>query len=148
MIGAAETVGKTLDQIKNITNGPDEVLALRNEISDLTVVLKNAESYATAAAGAVSSVEHLEHTSVLAERAPCRLAQLEKSMQRYLPELGGSKRRGSLLRTQWTLLKSKFNGLRVDLRDIKPSIIMQITTVTVYVNDIQYPLSLRPLTVL
>ncbi len=100
VIGAAEIVGKTLNQIRNITNGPDEVLALSNEISDLSVVLKDAETQATAADGAVSSHEHLEHISALAKRAQSRLAQLEKLMQKHLPELGGSKWRGSMLYTK------------------------------------------------
>ncbi len=68
VIVAAEIVGKTLCQIRDVTNAPDELLALSNEISDLTVVLKKVESYATAADGAVSSLEYLEHILVLAKR--------------------------------------------------------------------------------
>ena len=137
VIGAAESVGKTLNRIRDITNAPNEVLALSNEISDLTVVLKHVETYVTSADGAVISLENLEHLSVLAKRAQSRLAQLEQIINNHLPEAGGANRRGSLLRLQWARLKTKVDGLRVDLRDIKLSIIVQITTVTGCVNTNQ-----------
>ena len=130
VIGAAQSVGRTLNRIRDITNAPNEVLALSNEISDLTVVLKNVETYVTSADGAAISPENLEHLSVLARRAQSTLAQLERIMHNHLPEPGGAIRRGSLLRLQWALLKPNVDGLRVDLRDIKLSIIVQIATVT------------------
>ena len=145
VIGAAESVGKTLNRIRDITNAPDEVLALSNEISDLTVVLKHVETYVTAADGAVISLENLEHLSVLAKRAQSKLAQLERIMHNHLPEPGGANRRSSLLRLQWALLKTKVDGLRVDLRDIKLSIVVQMTTVTGYVITTQLLSSLFPL---
>ena len=130
VIGAAETVGKTLNRIRDMTNAPDEILALSNEISDLTVVLKHVETYATAADRAVTSPEHLEHILVLAKRAQSRLAQLERVMHKYLPGPVAASWRSSLSRFRWACLKTKINGLRVDLRDIKLSIIVQIGTVT------------------
>ena len=130
VIGAAESAGKALNRIRDIMNAPDEVLALSNEISDLTVVLKHVETYIPAANGAVISLEYLEHLSVLVKRAHSKLAQLENIMHDHLPESGGANRRSSPLRLWWALLKTKVNGLRVDLRDIKLSIIVQITTVT------------------
>ena len=145
VIGAAESVGKTLNRIRDITNAPDEVLALSNEISDLTVVLKHVETYVTAADGAVISLENLEHLSVLAKRAQSKLAQLERIMNNHLPEPGGANRRSSLLRLQWALLKTKVDGLRVDLRDIKLSIVVQMTTVTGCVTTSQLLSSLFPL---
>ena len=138
VIGAAETVGKALYRIRDISNFPDEGLALSNEISDLTIVLKYVETYVTAADGAVTSLEHLEHISVLAKRAQRRLAQLEHIMHNHLPEPGGANRGGSLLRLQWALLKTKINGLRVDLRDIKLSIMVQITTASGCVINTQF----------
>ena len=130
VIGAAESVGKAVNRIRDIKNAPNEVLALSNEISDLTVVLKHVETYVTATDRAVISRQNLEHLSVLAKRAQSRLAQLEQIMHNQLPELGGTNRRSSLLRLQWPLLKTKVNCLRVDLRDIKLSIIVQMTTIT------------------
>ena len=130
VIGAAESVGRTLNRITDITNAPDEVLALSNEISDFTVVLKHVETYVTAADGAVISLEKLEHLNVLAKRAQSKLAQLERIMHNHLPEPGGANRRSSLLRLQWALLKTKVDGLRVDLRDIKLSIVVQMIAVT------------------
>ena len=54
-IGAAETAGKTLNQMRDITNAPEKVLASSNEILDFTVVLKSVETtYAVAADGEVS----------------------------------------------------------------------------------------------
>ena len=145
VIGAAESVSKTLNRIRDITNAPDEVLALGNEISDLTVVLKHVETYVTAVDGAVISLENLEHLSVLAKRAQSKLAQLERIVQHHLPEPGGANRRSSLLRLQWALLKTKVDGLRVDLRDIKLSIVVQMTTVTGCVTRTQLRSSLFPL---
>ena len=130
VIGAAESVGRTLNRIRDIINAPNEVLALSNEISDLTVVLKHVEIYVTAADGAVISPANLDHLSVLAKRAQSRLAQLERIMHTHFSEPGGANRRSSRLRLQWALLKTKVDGLRIDLRDIKLSIIVQMTTVT------------------
>lgn len=145
VIGAAESVGKAVNRIRDITNAPDEVLALSNEISDLTVVLKHVETYVTAADIAVIPRENLEHLSVLAKRAQSRLAQLEQIMHNHLPETGGGNWRSSRFRLQWVLLKAKVDGLRVDLRDIKMSIIVQMTTVTGCVITTQLLYSLFPL---
>ena len=148
VIGAAESVGKAVNRIRDITNAPDEVLALSNEISDLTVVLKDLEIYVTATDGAAIPLENLEHLSVLVKRAQSRLAQLEQVMHNHLPEPGGANRRSSLFRPQWALLKRKVDGLRVDLRDIKLSIIVQLTTITGYLTINQLLSSLFPLTLL
>ena len=145
VIGAAESVGKAVNRIRDITNAPDEVLALSNEISDLTVVLKHFETYITAADGAIISRESLEHLSVLAKRAQSRLAELERIMHNHLPGPGGANKRSSRLRLQWPLLKTKVDGLRVDLRDMKLSIIVQITSVTGCVITTQILSSLFPL---
>ena len=130
VIGAAESVGKAVNRIRDIKNAPNEVLALSNEISDLTVVLKHVETYVTAADCALISRQNLEHLSILAERAQSRLAQLGRIIHNHLQEPGGVNRRSSLLRLQWPLLKTKVDGLRVHLRDIKLSIIVQMTTIT------------------
>ena len=148
VIGVAESAGKTLNRIRNLMNAPDEVLALSNEFSDLTAVLRHVETYVTAANGAVISPEHLQHLSVLVKRAHSKLAQLEQIMLNHLPRPEGANRRGSLLRLRWALLKPKVNGLRVDLRDIKLSIIVQITIVTGCVARLQLLFSLLPLMVL
>ena len=145
VIGAAESIGKAVNRIRDMTNAPDEVLALSNEISDLTVVLKHVETYITAADCAVIPLENLQHLSVLAKRAQSRLAQLEQIMPNHLPEPGGANWRSSLRRPQWALLKSKADRLRVDLRDIKLSIIVQLTTVTGSVITNQFFSSLFPL---
>ena len=137
VIGAAETLGKTLNRIRDLMNAPDEVLALSNEISDLTIVLKHVETSIAAADGPVTHVEHLKHISVLIKRAQSKLGQLEKIMHDHLGEVGGANRRSSLLRLQWALLKTKVNTLRVDLRDIKLSIIAQISCVTRCVINIR-----------
>lgn len=129
VIGAAESVGKALNRIRDTRNASDDVLALSNEISDLTVVLKHMETYITAADGAVISLAQLEHLSVLAKRAQSRLVQLEQIMHTHFSQLGGTNRRSSPLRLQWASLRTKIDGLRIELRDVKLSIIMQITTV-------------------
>lgn len=129
VIGAAESVGKALNRIRDTRNASDDVLALSNEISDLTVVLKHMETYITAADGAVISLAQLEHLSALAKRAQSRLVQLEQIMHTHFSQLGGTNRRSSPLRLQWASLRTKIDGLRIELRDVKLSIIMQITTV-------------------
>ena len=145
VIGAAQSLGKAVNRIRDITNAPDEVLALSNEISDLTVVLKHVETYVAGAEGAAISRENLEQLSVLAKRAQSRLAQLELIMHDHLPRTGGASRRSSRLRLQWALLKTKVDGLRVDIRDIKLSIIVQIASVTGCVITTQLLSSLFPL---
>ena len=137
VLGAAESAGKTLNRIRDMMNAPDEVLALGNEISDLTVVLKHVETYVTGANGAVISLEHLEHLSLLVKRAHSKLAQLGQIMHDHLPESRRADRRRSPLRLSWALLKTKVNGFRVDLRDIKLSMIVQMSTVTRYVITMQ-----------
>ena len=107
VLGAAESAGKALNRIRDMTNAPDEILALSNEISDLTVVLKHVETYVTGANGAVISLEHLEHLSLLVRRAQSKLAQLEQIMHDHLPVSGGANRRMSPLRLWWALLKAK-----------------------------------------
>ena len=72
LVRAADAVGKTLSKAQLLYRAPDELLALNNKVSDLTVIMRNIGSHLHAT-DHNSSPESLNHLKTLVERAKDRI---------------------------------------------------------------------------
>ena len=68
VIGAVEGLRKTLEQIINLSNAPDEVFALISEVSDFDIVLKHIEKAVTDDNEAMAARRYLGHLPRLIEK--------------------------------------------------------------------------------
>ena len=91
LVGAADAVGKTLSKARLLYRAPDELLALNNEISDLTVVMRNIGSHVHTT-DPTSSQESLNHLKTLVERARDRILQLDQLIHYLLKLLHSNSR--------------------------------------------------------
>ena len=76
VVGVAETIGKTLSKVKLLRSAPDELLALNNEVADLTMTLRHVESCIKRGNTATPDTElrdSLQHLSTLIKRAKGQL---------------------------------------------------------------------------
>ena len=92
VIGAVEGLRKTLEQIKNLSNAPDEVFALINEVSDFDIVLKRIEELVTDDDEAMAAHRYLGHIPRSTEKAQDQLLQLEHLIRGQLLKPKGPKR--------------------------------------------------------
>ena len=130
VIGAAESVGKTLTKIRNIRNTPSEVLALINEISDLRVILGDFEGYIAQNTASPQLLEkQLNHMSILLQRAKDRLLELDQLVEYRLltPESRSDQIRVS--RRKWARSQDTVKRFRRSLRDIRLNIVAQMVVV-------------------
>ena len=130
VLGAADSVGKTLAKIRIFRNAPEEFLALLNEVSDLTIILNNVESYVIGIARrTVSPQAQLVHMSSLIERERLLLLQLEQVMTQRLSRSISSSGRGILSRSEWVRSKVDIERIRQDIREARINIMAQMVTV-------------------
>ena len=121
--GAAESLGKTLILFRSFKNAPDEILALNNELSDFTMIVRHVEAHILSEQDAIQPSPRLEYMIDLAKRAQDKLLQLDKIMQKLLKQEKSHSQRSSM-RFHWVFEKSKISSLRMDLRDIKLNIVI------------------------
>ena len=90
VVGAAETISKTLSKIKLLRNAPDGLLALNNEVADFTVLLRTIENHllSTEPQRVAPPLDILDCISALISRAKDRLLQLEQLIHYQLLESG------------------------------------------------------------
>ena len=131
VVGAAETIGKTISKGKILRNAPDELLALNNEVSDLTVTLRNIEHCLPTNDTERSAVsqETLQHTSTLIERAKHRLIDINQLIHYRLLKSGSFEGDFKVFRTRWMREKSEVERHRIALRDIRQNIVLQILVI-------------------
>ena len=129
VVGAAESVAKILNSIRSLANAPDEICALVNEMSDFIVVVRDIHNYATRTETAITSSSHLGTLSILIERANDRLLLLQRSLQADVLKSNRTNRQ-FVTRAQWALVKNRINGLRMDIRDIRSNMTIQIATIS------------------
>ncbi len=128
-VGAAESVAKILNSIRSLANAPDEICALVNEVSDFIMVLRDIHNYATRTETAITSSPHLGTLSSLIDRANDRLLLLQRLLQAHVQKPNRTNRQ-FVTRAQWALAKNRINGLRIDIRDIRSNLIIQIATIS------------------
>ena len=129
VVGAAESVAKILNSIRSLANAPDEICALVNEVSDFIVVVRDIHNYAIQTETAITSSPHLGTLSTLIERANDRLLLLQRLLQADVLKSSRTNRQ-FVTRAQWALAKNRINGLRMDIRDIRSNMTIQIATIS------------------
>ena len=134
VLGAIESVTKTLARIKSIRNAPNELLALINEVSDLKLILSDVQSYlADCTASQQLPREPLQHMSTLANRARDRLLELDELIQYRFTKADSTTDQIKVSRREWARARSTIETFRQSLRDIRLNIVTQMVVVNSYV---------------
>ena len=131
LVGAAEAVGKTLSKARLLYRAPNEILALNNEISDLTAVTKNIESHLLATNPNIVQ-ESTVHLKTLIERARDRVLQLDKLIQQQLLKSGSLDGDYKVFRFKWARLRETVEHHQQALRDAKQNIVMHMLAIDAY----------------
>ena len=128
---ATQGIGKTLSKAKLLRNAPDELLALNNEVSDLTIALQSIESCISTnnASGAIIPQNTFEHISSLISRAKDRLSQLEQLIHYQFLKSGSLDGDYKVFRLQWVKASKIVESHRQALRDIRQNIVMQMLVI-------------------
>ena len=134
VIGAAETIATFISKGKILRNAPDELLALNNEVSDLTVTLRNIEQSISLnkTESSVVPQEVLQHTSILIDRAKHRLHEIDHLIYHRLLKSGSFEGDYKVFRVRWVRVKSEVESHRAALRDIRQNIVLQIMVINTY----------------
>ena len=135
VVEAAETIGKIISRGKILRNAPDELLALHNEVSDLTVTLRNIEGCISTNSSQRSTVPQdiLQHTATLIDRAKHRLLKLDHLIHYRLLKSGSFEGDYKNFRVRWMRARSDVERHRVTLRDIRQNLVLQILVINSYV---------------
>lgn len=131
VVGAADTISKTLSKIKILHHAPEELLALNNEVSDLKVVLSSVESYITAEHldASVTSQDLPRHMSTLLERAKDQLLQLDQLIHYRFLKAGSLDGEYKIFRLEWVKAKSTVENHRQVLRETRQNLVTQLTLI-------------------
>ena len=134
VLGAADTIGKTLSRVKVLRSAPDEVLALNNEISDLTITLRNVDScISMGTTQGIGTTDRraipkdvFQHMSTLITRAKDQLLQLEQLIHYRILKSGSFDGEYKVFRARWVRARSTVESHRQALRDVRQNIVMQL----------------------
>ena len=131
VLSAIEGVSKVLSRVRNIFNAPDEVLALLNEVSDLQIVLSDVQIYIVrSSSGARITEGHLQHLSVLVDRAKEKLLQLDERIQYHLIKPQSSRAQITISKREWLKAATTIEKFRQSLRDIRLNVVAQIAVIS------------------
>ena len=128
LVGAVDAVGRTFSKARLLYRAPDELLALNNEIVDLTVVIKNIESHLQAT-DVTMPRESIEHLSTLIERAKDRILQLDQLIQTRFFKSGSFDGDYRVFRLRWARSRDTVENYRRALRDAKQNIVIHMLTI-------------------
>ena len=134
VIGAVETVCKTLNKVKKLRNAPCEFFALLNEISDLGIVLRDVESHLSSlATQSQIPEEHLQTLLSLINRAKDQMMELDKLIHQRLIKADSSSGHHRISRSQWVKASHTITRFRSALRDTRSNIVTQMIVLNSYV---------------
>ena len=131
LMGAANTIGKTLSEARRLYHAPDELLALNNEVADLTVVMRNLEDHFRVASP-VTAQESIDHLGVLIGRARDRLLQLDQLINREFLKSGSFESDYKVFRLRWVRSRETVENHRQALRDAKQNVVMHMLVIDAY----------------
>ena len=133
VVGAAEGVTKIAGKLKDIQNAPAELLALLNEVADLTLVLRNVQIFIRSqyshGHGPPIPQEQFQHISGLVDRAKDKVLQLEKLIQYKLVKPDSTSNNIKVSRQEWTKAKKTIKDFQQNLRDIRLNITTHLTVI-------------------
>ena len=136
VVGAAETIGTTLSKVKLLRNAPDGLLALNNEVSDLTITLRTVESYLSSSEtdGIAPPSDVLAQVSTLVDRAKDHLLQLDRMIHYQFLESGSFGGDYKVFRLRWIRAKDTIESHRRAILEIRQNILMQVLVINSYVS--------------
>ena len=128
VVTAAEGITKTFSKVKLLRNAPSELLALNNEVTDLTITLRNVNDYMAKNNATSTGIPHnvLEQISALVDSAKQRVMQLNQLIHCQFLKSGSLDGDYKVFRLKWARAKGAVENHRQALRDIKQNILIQI----------------------
>ena len=131
ILGVVDSVGKALSKIKVLTESPDELLALINEVSDFKVVLYDIERYFRnpPQTSNAAITDQYFHISELVNRAKGPLLQLEQMIEYHFKRAETINGQYRISRIEWLRAKMAVERLRQSLRDMRQNVQMHMTLI-------------------
>ena len=133
LVGAADAIGKTLSKARLLSRAPDELLALNNEIADLTVVMRNLGNHLPTPGSAIAQAS-IDHLSILIKRASDRVLQLDQLIHYQFLKSGSLDADYKVFRFRWARSKDVVESHRQALRDAKQNIVIHMLAIDAYSN--------------
>ena len=146
VIGAADSIGRTLGKITSAKNAPAAIHALQNEISDVRIVLGDVDIF-TSTSGedltgpTFSSTKCLEHLAVLTDRAKSKIAELDQIVHRRLIRCHPVTGVTHLSRVEWLKVRGVVEELHRNLRPTRQDMALQMMSINSCDTRIAYPCS-------
>ena len=116
--------------ISKVRHAPTELLALHNEVSDLTATLRTVEACLRATIPGKASTPNTQHMTELIESAKNHLIQLNQLIHMRFLESGSIDGDHRVFRLRWARSKSTVERHRTALRDIKNNIMTELMSAT------------------
>ena len=140
VVGAAGTISKTLSKAKLLRKAPESLLALNNEITDLSIVLRTVEEHVSSISleGRAPSQDVLQQISNLINQAKDRLLQLDQLIHYQFLKSGTLDCDYKIFRIQWLRAKEIIEGHRHALREIKQALLLQLAVLNSFVSFFHY----------
>ena len=132
VISAADGITKILTKVKILRDAPDDLLALYNEISDLTVTLHHLNGCVLTNTSERTTQDVLGQVTTLIDKAKDQVLQLDKLIHYKLLKSGSLDGDYKIFRLRWARAKSTIEKHRVSLRDIRQNLVIQILSVNWY----------------
>ena len=131
ILGAAEGVTKAIGSIKHIQNAPAKLLALLNEVADLTVVLRSGQTFVRDQNTQSLNIpqDQLQQISTIVDRAKDEILRLEKLIEYSLVKPDSTSESIKISRQEWLKAKPKIMEFQQSLREIRLSITTHMTLV-------------------
>ena len=118
----------TISRAKILRDAPDELLALHNEVSDLTITFRSIENVISTQdlGGSTLPRDLLHHTSTLIDRARQRLLKVDHPINHRLLKSGSLDGDYKVFWIRWMRVRNEMEGHRAALRDIRQNLILQV----------------------
>jgi len=123
---AAAQISKAISRLRHFGEVPGRVYALKNEVSDLEVVLRQV-GYALEEKSLASGNEGGSVEQILA-RTKSHLADLAKALERVANACAGGKVKIISKTAIWWKEKTLFQGLHGDIRSVKATLNLMLGT--------------------
>lgn len=134
VVSTADNIVKTLARIKNMSDTPAQLLALINEVSDLSILLSDADRYARQVSQHSSgNFDQLEHLALFVDRAKSQLQKLDELIHYKLTKADSTIDLPKISVHNWMKAKSTIEEHRQELRDARLNIASQLALINSYV---------------
>ena len=136
ILGAANTISKTLSKVKLLRNAPAGLLELNNEVTELTIILRTVERHLSSAELERSTPPQdiLRQMSELIDRAKDRLLQLDQLIHYRFLQSGTLDGDHRVFRIRWIRAKETIESHRCALQETRQGILLQLLVLNSFVT--------------